>query len=134
MPIILAGATKRSWMVEGPARPLRSLRLGLRLGELRPGTCWPWPATGRILTPARLQSGAETGGTYNDFPVLLDKDANPVLGFAVRKLDNSNWDKIRVVLPTGVAHGESFRMRLDRCRYRLVFLCPASLQRAPMRT
>lgn len=39
-------------------------------------------------------------GIFADFPMMLDKDLRPVLGFAVRKLDNSNWDKIRVAIVT----------------------------------
>lgn len=49
-----------------------------------------------------------TGGNYNDFPVLLDKDVRPVLGFALRKFDNSNWDKVRVLVVTGISTAEVF--------------------------
>ena len=48
-------------------------------------------------SPLTVWSGV--GGHFNDFPVLLDKDVGPVLCFALRKLDNSNWDKVRVVIP-----------------------------------
>ena len=108
MPLILAGATKRSWMVEGPSAAAAISAVWSQslancgLNPLALACYRPDPDASTIT----VWSG--TGGTYNDFPVMLDKDANPVLGFAVRKLDNSNWDKIRVVLPTGVSTETSF--------------------------
>lgn len=108
MPLILAGATKRSWMVEGPSAAAAisaawsQALANCGLNPLALACYRPDPDASTIT----VWSG--TGGTYNDFPVLLDKDANPVLGFAVRKLDNSNWDKIRVVLPTGVSTENHF--------------------------
>ncbi len=39
-------------------------------------------------------------GIFADFPMMLDKDLRPVLGFAARKLDNSNWDKVKVAIVT----------------------------------
>lgn len=43
------------------------------------------------------------GALVFEFPVLLDKDARPVLCFVSRKLDNSNWDKVRIIIPTSVS-------------------------------
>lgn len=54
-------------------------------------------------TASTLTVWSGIGGHFNNFPVLLDKDARPVLCFAERKSDNSNWEKLRVVIATGIS-------------------------------
>lgn len=108
MPVILAGATKRTRMVEGPSPGSLVAALwsqALSSGGLNPLAlaCFRPDPTASTLT-----AWSGTGGHYNDYPVLLDKDGRPVLCFAERKSDNSNWDKVRVLIVTGSSSADEF--------------------------
>lgn len=102
MPVIFAGATRRSWMVEGPSAG-GTLLAGLWAQALSSGGLNPLALACFRPDPtaSTLTAWSGIGGHYNDYPVLLDKDARPVLCFAERKIDNSNWDKMRVLIATG---------------------------------